>query len=223
MAVKLTDTFTVQAKPASVYANQTFCQLDHLACQNTTATQDVFRSYGMQVADVRVPDPVDPVVARTFTVGNLLQGLTDTTTGGKTPFAVLTMSARSEPLRHRTFEVRLTRPVTNPTTAFNLYDLRFDPLASFDGISAPGPNDAPTSGASVLRFERLGDTLAIDLASIPGVTNWQVKGGSSPDGGFPDDLTAASILREGPTGTGVYKALVNIAGKGDRYFVRLER
>ena len=71
----------------------------------------------------------------------------------------------------------------------------------------------------------VGDLLTIEFGSAPDVTWWRIKGDSSVDETFPDDLTSApgNSITESAVDPGQYTAVVNVAGRGPRYFQRIER
>lgn len=73
----------------------------------------------------------------------------------------------------------------------------------------------------VPHVERIGNLLMLDLYAtpIPGHI-FKVKGTDDLNNGFPDEVPFIAI--EGPPGSGIYKLQVDISGKGERYFVRVE-
>ena len=101
-------TFTVEAKPGKAPrpANQPDFIVEILAGQNVDAIQnggrvenkDLLRRFEFKFADVvqelsETPD--DPVIERTFEVGDIYQSDDDQSPGGKTPFGILTMTAKT--------------------------------------------------------------------------------------------------------------------------------
>lgn len=77
----------------------------------------------------------------------------------------------------------------------------------------------------VIATRYAGDTFEIDFVSRPGVTGWQVRGGSNPGGDFPDDLTALSTttITESSENPGIYTVVIDISGLDAATFIRIER
>lgn len=100
LAVKKTDTFTVEAKPGKAYLsrkNPDF-MVDVLSGKDVSHEEDLLRRFEFKFKDVvqeLSDDPENPVIERVFKVGDIFQGDTDDTAGGKTPFAILTMTAKT--------------------------------------------------------------------------------------------------------------------------------
>lgn len=78
---------------------------------------------------------------------------------------------------------------------------------------------------TVVATRYAGDTFEIDFVSRPGVTGWQVRGGSHPGGDFPDDLTALSTtsVSESTENPGTYTVVIDISGLASPTFIRIER
>lgn len=77
----------------------------------------------------------------------------------------------------------------------------------------------------ITEIARDGDVLNLIFESTPGVTGWQIKGDLEMEPGFRDDLTslAGTLVTEESTQPGRYRATVDVAGRGGRYFLRIER
>ena len=77
----------------------------------------------------------------------------------------------------------------------------------------------------VIATRYAGDTFEIDFLSRSGVTGWQVRGGSSPGGDFPDDLTSLSttMITESTEKHGTYTVVIDISGLDTATFIRIER
>lgn len=171
LAIKLDDTFSVSAKPSRTIKDSGLSslpdfQVDLLAAQAVNPQDDILRSYNFRFTDVEGEisgkSPAT-IIERTFRVGDLLQTPTDKSPGGKSPFALLTMRAKttkdpkdvSMPWLHNHPVVEgadmNSRMVGN---ALDSYDLRFETVRDFDDISIhTDPKDANKArgfyGASV--------------------------------------------------------------------------
>ena len=220
MGIKLTDTFSLEAKALRVLsqANLPDYKVDLLGGNIADKQSDLLRAFPMSLDNLRLGNPAQPVVARTFIVGDLLQAASDATPGGKTPFAALTMVAKTGALQANRF---YEKPPL-PTEA--LYEFHFGEVFDFNGTSLiVPPTDAPQHEAPVVtKVSRSGTSLFIDLATGNEPGQWLVKGTSNLEVGFPDDLTSQSIFISGPEGSGIGKTIINVAGLGERYFVRIE-
>lgn len=77
----------------------------------------------------------------------------------------------------------------------------------------------------ITEIARDGDVLKLVFESSPGVTGWQFKGDAEMEVGFRDDLTSlpGTLVTEEAANPGRYRATVNVAGRGERYFLRIER
>ncbi len=110
LAVKLDDTFSVEARPGRAVnlANRPDFRVDVLAALRTDYNPtnpasmensgDILRTYQFRFKNPTselAEDPASPTIKRTFQVGDILQTPTDTTVGGKVPFAILSMSAKT--------------------------------------------------------------------------------------------------------------------------------
>ena len=58
--------------------------------------------------------------------------------------------------------------------------------------------------------------------AAPDVFGLKVVGTNSLEAGFTEDLNNQTIATPGPPGTGLYKLIVDVTGKGPNYFVRIE-
>jgi hypothetical protein len=222
VSMLLTDTVTVEAKaqrtvPAS--SSDPDFQVDLLAGQATDPAQDTYQSFKFSVAPLvqnNGNSPATPAVTRTFMVQDLLQSPTDSTPGGKSPFAVFTMVAKTSALTRRNLES--LAPVSDANA---LYDLRFD--SRFMSVESPeiGPYDPLPVAPSVFGASRKDKTMTVDFLAPPGVASWTAKGGTNLVS-FADNLTHSSTIVDGPAGTGIKKAIVDVSDKGPVYFIRLE-
>jgi hypothetical protein len=217
VVTKLTDTVTVQAKAmrtVSVQSASDF-QVDLLRGVSVTPSTDLLRSYPMSITHI-IQNEESPVVTQTYPVGELLQQASDLTPGGKKPFAELTMIAKTRALQRNAFYQ------TPAVPSAQLYEMRFDAV-SLANPNSPPTTDWPRERPEVSSVVRSGDTLFVDFAGNPAHLSWKVKGTSSLENGFNDDLTSGSQIVPGPPGSGIHKAIINVEGRGDSYFVRIEK
>ena len=146
LAIKLNDTFTVEAKPGRALAstNQADFTVDLLAGEKPDTTSDILRTYRFRYSDPAkelCADPAKPVISRTFKLGDILQKPDDKTVGGKSPFAILTMSAKTTkgkwdiamPWLHNQPVVEGTDQNTARIgNALDTYDLRLEEVQDFN-------------------------------------------------------------------------------------------
>lgn len=223
VAMKLTDSFLIQAKGVDTVANPLVpdFELSLLAGTSVSPVTDTRKSYAFSIGDLSQytpPNPASPAISRLVNVGNCLQMPSDATTGGKTPFASFVLVAKSAALQQRKFQAE-TQPPTN-----ELYEARLEERVDFTIQPPPGPSDHPTSGIVVTGVERVGDSLMLDVAAAPldgAIPSWKVRGGSDLEAGLTDDLSGISTIREGPEGSGVYKVTIPVPAGNERYFVQL--
>lgn len=157
LAIKNTDTFTVEAKPGRTVADASMPDftVDLLAGSVQDTTRDILRTYKFRFGDPTAEisaTPAKPIISRTFLVGDLLQKPADTKPEGKTPFAILSMAAKttidpydqSMPWLHNHPVVegsdQLTTRVGN---ALDSYDMRFEEVQDFNTF--PGVEIEPVT------------------------------------------------------------------------------
>jgi hypothetical protein len=145
LAIKLTDTFSVEAKPGRAVnvANQADFTVDLLAATVENPTNDVLRTYRFRYSDPAKElssKPANPVIKRTFLVGDILQKPNDNKAGGKSPFAILTMAAKTTrgetdiamPWLHNHPVVEgADQNTTRVGNALDSYDLRLEEVSDF--------------------------------------------------------------------------------------------
>ena len=222
VAIRNTDTVTVEAKAlrtAPAASSDPDFQVDLLAGKAVNPAQDTYQSFKFSVTPLvqnNGNSPATPAVTRTFMVQDLLQTPTDFFSGGKSPFAVFTMVAKSSALTRRKLES--LAPVSDANA---LYDLRFDYRASSMDWPEVGPSDPLPAATTVFGASRKDKTMTVDFLAPPGLTSWAIKGGTNLVS-FSDDLKSSSTIVDGPAGTGIKKAIVDVSGKGAVYFIRLE-
>ena len=72
-----------------------------------------------------------------------------------------------------------------------------------------------------MNLASLARTFEVDFAAAPHRSGWDFRGGSDPGGDFPDDLDPFATVIEAPPDAGIYKAKIEVSGRGPRYFVTL--
>ncbi|MES2661518.1 MAG: hypothetical protein V4689_23065 [Verrucomicrobiota bacterium] len=101
LSMKTTDDVTVNCRPQRCVRTTGLpdFRVDILAGTNETATSDILRTYEFRMADVpsemsTTGNATKPITRR-FNNGDLVQAPADTSAGGKSPFAIFTMSAKT--------------------------------------------------------------------------------------------------------------------------------
>ncbi|MEK7951332.1 hypothetical protein [Luteolibacter soli] len=201
--IKLTDTFSVEARPGRPTALPTLpdFEVDLLAGQVASSTEDVsgdmLRSYRFKLGNPTTEissNPSNPTIKRTFRVGSILQIPKDKTVGGKSPFAILSMTAKttkssldfSMPWLHNHPVVEGAEQIsTRVGNALDSYDLRFEEVQDFNsnpgGIefdpatkrgfygstpySQGGVSNVPMFRVPLLPASSLGDLISANLVS----------------------------------------------------------
>lgn len=218
-SIKLDDSVSVECRAQRMVTDSQAAdfQVDLMMTRATDPARDVIRELKFNLSSLRQPPSNgagSPTASRTFTIADILQTPHDFTPGGKTPFAVLTAIAKPGALMDGSLEQFAT------LDASSLYDLRFDPVNSFEDIAAIGNLTPVPDFPTICQTIRSGDTFTVSFAAPPEMTSWIVMGGSSPDG-FPDDLTSRTILTTDPTETHLHTAHIDVSGLGPSYFIRL--
>lgn len=223
VAMKLTDTFHVEAKGVDTVKDPLVpdYQLSLMGGTVQNPAADTLKSYSFTIDDLDQPEtatPEAPSIARTVRMMNILQTPSDATSGGKTPIASFLMIARSTALQQKKFHAEIQPP------ANELYETKLEQRIDFtyDGWPYNGPSDYPRDGVVVTGSERVGDFLMLDVAAEPfrNSTRWKIKGGEDP-AAMTTDLTTGTVIREGPSGTGIYKLTVPVPAGVEKYFVQL--
>ncbi|WP_367875238.1 hypothetical protein [Luteolibacter sp. Populi] len=164
LAIKNDDTFTVEAKPGRATTNASVpdFRVDVLsgtqqdmdvtrpdeALNQALNSRDLLRTYKFKFnnpeSEISVT-PGRPKIARTFTIGDMLQAPGDKNPGGKSPFALLTMGAKttvdandaSSPWLHNQPVVEGADQNTGRIgNALDSYDLRLTEVSDFN--QSPG-------------------------------------------------------------------------------------
>lgn len=145
LAIKLSDTFTVEAKPGRAVTTQSVpdFEVDLLAGSVQDVTRDLLRTYKFRFNSPETEistNPAKPTISRTFLVGDILQKPGDKDPAGKSPFALLTMAAKttvdsndnSAPWLHNHPVVEGAEQNTARVgNALDCYDLRFEEVQDF--------------------------------------------------------------------------------------------
>lgn len=143
LGIKLTDSFTAQAK-AGISASQPTFEVDLLAGNVADTSRDLLRTYKFRFAnptDEMSENPQKPIISRTFLVKDLLQTPGDKSPGGKTPFAILSMTAKTTvdpldnamPWLHNHPVVEGTDQDTSKVNnALDAYDVRLQEVSDFN-------------------------------------------------------------------------------------------
>lgn len=162
--------------------------------------------------------------SRSYRSGGILQSSHDTTPGGKSPFALLTIAARQTPLLDGSLG-KFAEMDGN-----RHYEVRFDDVATF---SAPTMTDAlysimPLDRPKVLSTARQENMLRIAFATPSDSSDdWRVMGGTSLDT-LSTDLSHVTQIVSGPPGLGgnfarkLFIAWIDVSDLPSRYFARLE-
>lgn len=177
-------TFTVEAKPGKAPrpANQPDFIVEILAGENVDAIQnggrvdnsDLLRRFEFKFADVITElseTPDDPVIERTFEVGDIYQSDDDQSPGGKTPFGILTMTAKTTVDDEDSTKPWLyNNPVvdgekqksTSVGMIHHSYDLQFREITSFTDF--PGIEIDPNSKRG---FYGASATASLGVSNVP--------------------------------------------------------
>lgn len=165
LAIKNTDSFTVEAKPGRTVTDtkEPDFTVDLLAGTVAETKSDILRSYKFRFGDPTSEisaTPSKPIISRTFLVEDLLQKPADRRPEGKTPFAILSMAAKttvdtydqSMPWLHNHPVVEGSDQVTARVgNALDSYDMRFEEVqdfTTFPGIEIEPETNRGYYGAS---------------------------------------------------------------------------
>ncbi len=220
VTMKITDQVTVEAAPVRTVWNPDAAdfQVDLMGGRIEIPSRDTYQQLRFDLDDlVAHGDPAGAVPAaieRAFQVGDLLQTANDLTSGGKTPFAILSIVAKPEALTSGALLELETMD------ASGLYDFRFDEMTSFASRESINLLEPPTE-VKIQSARRAGDTMVVNFSGLAGVSSWRVMGGTDV-AALEDDLTAESAIVAGPDGSGLVKAFVEVGERGPRYFIRFE-
>lgn len=153
VSMKLTDSITVNAKPQRCLPDSDTTspdfRVDVLAGINEAADSDILRTFEFRLEDVpeemSTTSSASKIISKKFQIGSILQAPADTTAGGKIPFAIFTMSAKTtKGLRDDgkawVFNNMVTEGASHDSgkigNAAQSYDLRLEDVSDF--TSFPG-------------------------------------------------------------------------------------
>lgn len=232
LGIKLADTFSVTSKPGRTVtgSREPDFEVDLLAGLNADTERDYLRSYSFRFEDVAEDlsaGSTTSTIERTFRIGDLLQSPEDPSPGGKTPFSILTMTAKttvdpkdvSMPWLHN-------HPVTEGTeqnsaevgNALDTYDLRFEEMQDFNtfpgvefepntnrgfyGASATanrGVSNVPMFRVPLVPASSLGDLIPANLVASSLLPRVTHPLGNSRAHPL---IPASSVVRDSPQSTG---------------------
>lgn len=161
LGIRLDDTFGVHARPertlpeTGVAGEEPDFKVELLAGRSGDPARDILRSYRFRFDDVasELGGGIAGEISREFLVGDILQQPDDPTAGGKSPFAILTMSAKttlrpggsSKPwaFNHPVHEGG-EQDSRHVGSGLDTYDLRLEEVAGFNTF--PGVEWDPATG-----------------------------------------------------------------------------
>jgi len=161
VSMKLSDEVTVNAKPQRCVADANLpdFRIDVMAGTRDDAESDILRTFEFRMNDVAtemstITNPAK-TISRNFQIGNILQTTTDPTAGGKSPFAIFTMSAKTtKGTRDDSKAWALNNMVTEGGSqqsakignAAQSYDLRLEEIQDFTSFPGVEYDDANKRG-----------------------------------------------------------------------------
>ncbi len=161
LSMKLTDDVTIKARPQRCVRDPSLpdFRVDILAGSRTSPDEDILRTYEFRLDDVAAemspPGSSAHIISRRFNNSQILQSPSDPTPGGKSPFAIFTMTAKTtrdprddgKAWAHNNFAVdgasHDSRAVGN---AAQSYDLRLDEIQDFTSFPGVEYDDATKRG-----------------------------------------------------------------------------
>ncbi|BCU78027.1 hypothetical protein [Luteolibacter sp. LG18] len=232
VVIKKDDTLSVHAeagRPFPSGVSDPDFQLDLYAGVNATVTSDtLLRSYSFKLKNPATElalNGVKPVVDRLFKAGDIFQSPTDQTVGGKTPFAIFTMAAKTTGDTNDNARPWVSNhPVVDGSmqdsnkvaNALDSYDLTLNPVTDFNqspGIeiepgtyrgfygasvsAAKGVSNVPMFHVPVMPTTSLGDLVSANL--VPGSVLPRVTHAFGNSRAHPL-LPSASVLTSNPMG-----------------------
>lgn len=224
VTVRLADTVSVEARAVDVVqsTSEPDFRISVLGGSTVDPERDICQDFHFDFEDVVQKETAletDPVVSRTYRVGDILQTPMDPTPGGKSIFAVLTAVARNESLASGALEE------LGEFDGNDHYEVRFEEASDFMFFYTTDASDTPArvEKPAIICQERTDDELRFALASPRGKGPWRVMGGTSP-GALTEDLTPSSAIVPGPSslfGADLHFLRVDLTGKGPRYFLKV--
>jgi hypothetical protein len=155
LSMRLTDDVTVKCKAQRCVTDVSLpdFRVDLLAGVNTDVASDLLRTYEFKFKDVAVELGSTSVITRRYKNKDILQTPDDPSPGGKSPFAILTMSAKttrdkrddSKSWLHNNFNIEGARQDTTKIgNAAQSYDVRLEEVQSYN--TYPGVEFDPATG-----------------------------------------------------------------------------
>ncbi|NNM28393.1 MAG: hypothetical protein HKO57_02665 [Akkermansiaceae bacterium] len=96
------------------------------------------------------------------------------------------------------------------------WDLLFDSEGLHTATVVPDPSSIRITSTALA-----GTAFTIGFAFDPNFTAWKLLGSPDPAAGVTTDLTPQATITESPAGSGNYRASIDVAGFGPRYFFRI--
>lgn len=143
LSMKLSDEVTVRARAQRCVTDASLpdFRVDLLAGVNTSAASDMLRTYEFRFQDPASELGLTSTITRRFRNADILQSPADKTPGGKSPFAILTMSAKttrdlrddSKAWLHNNFATEGASQLTTKVgAAAQSYDVRLQEVTSYN-------------------------------------------------------------------------------------------
>lgn len=222
VATRLTETFSVEARPQRVVslASEPDFRITVLYGIYDTLSIDTRQDFPFSLSGLDTSALPSGKLSRTFVCQDILQSTTDTTIGGKHLFATLTAVAKPEALTSGRLEGNLS------VSGNSCYQLSFAESFLFnEALSAGDARLGPkVNQPTVLHFAREASRLRLFMVAPVALGNWKILGGTSPDA-IDTDITAQSTIVEAPAlhSSSNQSKLITIdtTGFGPRYFVRV--
>ncbi len=183
LGISVRDTFSVFAKAGRTVSlparDASDFQVDILAGDKVETEDDVLRTYAFNFDDIGNEISKVGEITRTFRIGDLLQTPKDPSPGGKSPFAILTMAAKTT-----TDPSDISQPWVSghPVheggnqdsgevgSALDTYDLRFEEVADFNtfpGIEIDPGSNRGFYGASSTAHQGVSSVPMFHIPVIP--------------------------------------------------------
>jgi len=154
LSMRLTDEVTVNARAQRCVTDSSLpdFRVDLLAGVNTSATSDILRTYDFRFANPATELGLTTTITRRFRNADILQSPADKTPGGKSPFAILTMSAKTTRdvrddskawLQNNFATEGASQQTTKVGAAVQSYDVRLQEVTSYNQF--PGVEIDPST------------------------------------------------------------------------------
>jgi len=147
LVINTRESFTIEAKPGRAVniAGQPDFEVDLLAGSVADVTRDMLRTYRFRFSNPEAEisaTPARPIISRNWLAGDILQKPGDQAASGKSPFGLLTMTAKttvdnldaSTPWLHNQPVVEgMEQNTARVGNALDSYDVRFEEVQDFTG------------------------------------------------------------------------------------------